>query len=113
MVIVITGATAGFGRAMAKRFIQKGAHVIAVGRRAEKLENLRTECGPNLHPIAHDVRDRVDLETLFKDLPVKATDVDVLINNAGLALGMDGGRREQDEASSEEYRQEVRHGNGP
>lgn len=87
MIIFITGATAGFGQAMVKRFIKSGHKVIATGRRSERLAKLKELYGENLHPLTLDVRDRTMVETSIANLPEAFQDIDVLINNAGLALG--------------------------
>jgi 3-hydroxy acid dehydrogenase/malonic semialdehyde reductase len=91
MVIVITGATAGFGVSFAQRFVAAGHRVIAVGRRQEKLNQLKDSFLHNAHgvlPIALDVRDREAVMKAFSLLPEGFDEVDVLINNAGLALGL-------------------------
>lgn len=87
--IFITGATAGFGRSCAKLFIEHGARVIATGRRKERLATLQETLGENLHTIALDVRDRTAVENAVKNLPTTFAQVDILINNAGLARGLD------------------------
>ena len=69
MIVFITGATAGFGAALARRFIQDGSKVIATGRREDRLDQLRTELGDNLHPLVLDVRDRKAVENAFASLP--------------------------------------------
>ena len=58
MILFITGATAGFGAAIARSFAQDGAKIIATGRRADRLAALAEELGPNILPLALDVRDR-------------------------------------------------------
>ena len=90
--IFITGATSGFGKAFALTFLNAGAKVIATGRRVEKLAALRQESGSmglNLHTIPLDVRDKQAVETAVKTLPEPFAQIDVLINNAGLALGLE------------------------
>lgn len=88
-VIFITGATSGFGLAFAKKFIDKGARVIASGRRGERLEALQDELdSENLYTVTFDVRDRQAVEDAVADLPKEFADIDILINNAGLALGI-------------------------
>lgn len=93
MIIFITGATAGFGAAMAKRFIKSGHKVIATGRRMERLLELKDELGENLHPLLLDVRDKKGVEDAINSLPKEFSDIDVLINNAGLALGVDSAHK--------------------
>ena len=89
MILFITGATAGFGAAIARRFAQDGAKIVATGRRADRLKALAEELGPNLLPLALDVRDRAAVERAVAGLPDGFGDIDLLVNNAGLALGLD------------------------
>lgn len=86
--IFITGATAGFGLACARLFVQNGAKVIATGRRKDRLSKLQEEFGENIFTIAMDVRDKMAVKTAIAKLPEKFSQVDVLVNNAGLALGL-------------------------
>jgi 3-hydroxy acid dehydrogenase/malonic semialdehyde reductase len=83
--IFITGATAGFGLACATLFVKNGAKVIATGRRGDRLAKLKSK---NIHTIVLDVRDRKAVDKAIKTLPKDFSKVDILINNAGLALGM-------------------------
>jgi serine 3-dehydrogenase (NADP+) len=86
--VLITGATAGFGLAAARRFAKDGWKVIATGRRAERLEALVSELGANVvHPCAFDIRDAAAIDAALADLPEAFQSIDLLINNAGLALG--------------------------
>jgi len=87
LTVLITGATSGFGEAMARRFVHDGHRVIATGRRAERLEALRKELGPTLLPFQLDVTDAAAAAALPGSLPEGWQEVDVLVNNAGLALG--------------------------
>lgn len=89
MIIFITGATAGFGAAMTNRFIKSGHTVIATGRRIERLEEMKKELGENLYPLKLDVQDKKAVESAIDSLPTELKNIDVLINNAGLALGTD------------------------
>ncbi|WP_164019810.1 SDR family NAD(P)-dependent oxidoreductase [Pyxidicoccus trucidator] len=89
MNVLITGATAGFGLAITRRFIQDGARVIATGRRTERLEAMRAELGERLLPVTLDITDREAVERAVRALPAEFAEVDVLVNNAGLALGLD------------------------
>jgi 3-hydroxy acid dehydrogenase/malonic semialdehyde reductase len=89
MIVLVTGASAGFGAAVARRFARDGARVIATARRAEKLEELREELGAALLPLAFDVRDRGAVERALAGLPPEFAEIDVLVNNAGLALGLE------------------------
>jgi serine 3-dehydrogenase (NADP+) len=87
--IFITGATAGIGAASARRFAKAGWKVIATGRRAERLDSLAQELGPeNLHPITLDVTDEGAMDSALAALPEAFRDIDVLLNNAGLAPPM-------------------------
>ena len=89
MIVFVTGASAGFGAAIARRFIADGARVVATARRLERLQALRRELGPNLLPLELDVCDRAAVERLVAALPVEFAEIDVLVNNAGLALGLE------------------------
>lgn len=86
--ILVTGATAGFGAAFARRFIKDGHKVIATGRRTERLEALKQELGDNLHIAALDVTDKEAIAGFVASLPAAWQKIDVLVNNAGLALGL-------------------------
>ena len=87
MIVLITGASAGFGEAMARRFVAGGHRVIAAARRAERLAKLREELGEALLPVAMDVTDPASVGGGLAQLPAAWTPIDVLVNNAGLALG--------------------------
>lgn len=87
MIIFITGATAGFGAAMVKRFINSGHKVIATGRRAERLLALKKEYGDHLHTLELDVQNKEMVNAAIDSLPPEWKRIDVLVNNAGLALG--------------------------
>ncbi|KMT64515.1 SDR family oxidoreductase [Catenovulum maritimum] len=86
--VLITGATAGFGEAAAKRFIKEGWQVIGTGRRAERLSALQAELGDNFFPLAFDIRDFKAVESAISSLPEQWQKIDTLVNNAGLALGL-------------------------
>lgn len=86
--IFITGATAGFGLACTRLFVQQGAKVIATGRRQDRLNDLKKELAGNVHIITLDVRDREAVKQAVANLPEDFSEVDILINNAGLALGL-------------------------
>lgn len=89
MIVLITGATAGFGAEMARTFIKHGHRVIATGRRAERLAGLATELGSNLLPCELDVTSKTSISAALASLPADWQEIDVLINNAGLALGVE------------------------
>lgn len=93
MIVFVTGATAGFGAAIARRFVHEGHRVVAAGRRAERLDQLVDELGAALHPMVLDVTDRDAVEGLVARLPEAFAAVDVLVNNAGLALGLEPAHR--------------------
>lgn len=86
--VLITGATSGFGAAAVERFAGAGWRVIATGRRAERLQPLVDRFGADkVHAAAFDVRDEAAMEAALSALPEGFRGIDVLINNAGLALG--------------------------
>lgn len=89
MIVLITGASVGFGAAMARRFVHAGHHVIATARRKDKLDALAAELGERLLPIELDVTDQAAVQALANQLPTEFAHIDVLINNAGLALGLE------------------------
>jgi 3-hydroxy acid dehydrogenase/malonic semialdehyde reductase len=89
LTILVTGATAGVGAAMARRFVRDGHRVIAAARRTDRLQALHAELGAAVLPLALDVTDEAAVAALPDSLPPEWRDVDVLINNAGLALGLD------------------------
>ena len=85
---LITGATSGFGAAAARRFTSAGWRVIATGRRADRLQALVDELGgERVHAASFDIRDEAAMDAALATLPEAFRDVDLLINNAGLALG--------------------------
>ena len=84
---LVTGATAGFGAALARRFVAGGWRVVGTGRRADRLEALRAELGDAFHPLAFDLRDEAALQAALDGLPEALRGVDLLVNNAGLAQG--------------------------
>jgi 3-hydroxy acid dehydrogenase/malonic semialdehyde reductase len=86
---LVTGATSGFGRAIARRFVRDGYRVITAGRRQERLDELQRELGAKVLPLRLDVTDAAAVEALPGSLPEGWREVDVLVNNAGLALGLD------------------------
>lgn len=85
---LITGATSGFGAAGVRRFAQAGWRVIATGRRADRLQALVDEFGAKkVHAASFDMRKPEAIDKALAALPEAFRDVDLLINNAGLALG--------------------------
>ncbi len=93
MIVFVTGATAGFGAAIARRFAHAGHTVVAAGRRAERLDALASELGDAIVPFVLDVTDRAATDALPGSLPPRVAGVDVLVNNAGLALGLEPAQR--------------------
>lgn len=86
--LLITGATSGFGRATAVRFAAAGWRVVATGRRADRLDALAAEIGRDrIHAAAFDIRDESAMRAAVDALPDGFRDIDLLVNNAGLALG--------------------------
>lgn len=86
--ILITGATAGFGAAMARQFAEAGWRVIGTGRRAERLRKLEDEFGADrFHAAVFDIRDTAAMDAAMSSLPEAFRGIDVLVNNAGLAIG--------------------------
>ncbi|HYS80252.1 MAG TPA: SDR family NAD(P)-dependent oxidoreductase [Anaeromyxobacteraceae bacterium] len=89
----VTGATSGFGRAIAERLAREGARVILCGRRQDRLEELARSIGERAHPVVLDVRDRAAIGAAVAGLPAAFAEVDILVNNAGLALGLEPAQR--------------------
>lgn len=85
--VLITGATSGFGAAAVRRFADAGWNVIATGRRAERLQPLVEAFPGQVHAAVFDVRDTAAMEQALAALPEGFGDIDLLVNNAGLALG--------------------------
>jgi serine 3-dehydrogenase/3-hydroxy acid dehydrogenase/malonic semialdehyde reductase len=88
MIVFITGATAGFGAAMARIFASNGHKVLISGRREDRLQALSAELGDAVRPIVLDVTDKASIQAALDGLPAEWRDIDVLVNNAGLALGV-------------------------
>lgn len=87
--VLVTGATSGFGEAIARRFAAAGARLILTGRREERLQALAAELPVPTLALAFDVRDKAALEESLADLPEAFAAIDVLVANAGLALGLE------------------------
>ena len=88
-IALVTGATAGFGQAISRALLQAGWRVIGTGRRADRLEALRAQWPEAFWPLAFDVADRAAAQGALASLPAAWQDVDLLVNNAGLALGLE------------------------
>lgn len=88
-IALVTGATAGFGEAITRALLENDWRVIGTGRRRERLGELHAELGENFLPLVFDVRDRSAVEASLKTIPEAFSPVEVLVNNAGLALGLE------------------------
>lgn len=86
--ILITGATAGFGEAMARRFAKGGHNLVLTGRRKDRLDRLKSELKTAVHTVQFDVSDKNAVTQALTSLPAEFAAVDILVNNAGLAMGM-------------------------
>src|SRR4030081_295048 len=86
--VFVTGASTGFGAAIARRFAADGARIVVSARRADRLAELAGELGPDVLPVELDVRDRSAIEETISGLPAEFAEIDVLVNNAGLAKGL-------------------------
>jgi serine 3-dehydrogenase len=84
--VLVTGATAGIGKACVEAFADSGWHVVATGRRADRLAALASD---RVHTLAFDVRDDAARDAALDALPAPFSEIDLLINNAGLALGLE------------------------
>lgn len=89
LTVLVTGATSGFGAATCRRFAGAGAKIIATGRRRERLDALKRELGASCHVVSFDARDRAQTEDAFSSLPEKFSRFNVVVANAGLALGLE------------------------
>ena len=87
MNVLITGASAGFGKALAERLVANGHRVIGCARRLDKLNALADTLGEAFLPVVMDVSDTATIPQIIADLPANFSQIDVLVNNAGLALG--------------------------
>lgn len=88
--VLITGATSGIGQAAVHAFAGAGWRVVATGRRAERLASLVQALGPNrVHGLTFDARDEAARDVALAGLPPAFAEIDLLVNNAGLALGVD------------------------
>ncbi|MBB6132392.1 3-hydroxy acid dehydrogenase/malonic semialdehyde reductase [Massilia aurea] len=86
MIVLITGASAGFGAEMARTFVSNGHRVILAARRTDRIADLAAELGDAALPVTLDVTSRPSIEAALAGLPADWKQIDVLINNAGLAL---------------------------
>ena len=89
-IALITGATSGIGEACARKFAGSGYDLVLTGRNKEKLDAMKSELKEvDVMTLAFDVRDRKAAQEALDSLPGRWRDIDVLVNNAGLALGLD------------------------
>ena len=88
-IALVTGATAGFGTAICRLLLDEGYWVIGTGRRQARLAQLAEEFGSDFLPLAFDIADRKACEAAFNNLPAEWKNIDLLVNNAGLALGLE------------------------
>jgi 3-hydroxy acid dehydrogenase / malonic semialdehyde reductase len=92
-IVMITGATAGFGRATAVKFARNGFDIIITGRRKERLDELERELQSfekiSVLSLNFDVRNREEVAAIIGNLPEEWKAIEILVNNAGLAVGMD------------------------
>jgi len=88
MIVFITGASSGFGAAIARRFAAAGHRLVLAARRIERLRELAAELPVPTHLVGLDVRDNAAVEAAVVSLPAEFAEVDLLVNNAGLALGL-------------------------
>ena len=93
MTVLITGASAGFGEAMCRTFVRAGFRVVGAARRMDKLQGLRDELGGSFYPLELDLTDRPSVAAALESLPPPFDELDCLINNGGLALGLDAADR--------------------
>lgn len=94
--ILITGATSGFGKACAELFAARGWRLILCGRRMDRLAELQKRLSPaDIHCSRLDVRENDQVKKFLSSLPRKFREIDVLCNNAGLALGLEGAHEAQ------------------
>jgi 3-hydroxy acid dehydrogenase/malonic semialdehyde reductase len=100
---LVTGATSGIGLACAEALARAGARVVAAGRREDRLAALASRLGPAIHPLPLDVRDKAALERALAALPAPFGAIDVLVNAAGLALGLEPAQR----ASLDDWEQMI------
>ena len=89
MSILVTGASAGFGASISRVLVQAGYHVIGAARRLDKLEQLSQELGETFLPLQMDVTDKQSVDKALAFLSGEWAQIDLLVNNAGLALGME------------------------
>jgi 3-hydroxy acid dehydrogenase/malonic semialdehyde reductase len=102
-IALVTGASSGFGRATTEALVRAGARVVGTARRGDRLKELAARHPGRIHPVAFDVRDRAAVEAAVAALPPEWRAIDLLVNNAGLALGLEPAQR----ASLDEWQQMI------
>ena len=95
MIVLVTGASSGFGAGIARKFVREGHRVIAAARRTDRLAALAAELGPALLPVELDVTRKESIDHMLASLPSDWQAIDVLVNNAGLALGLEPAHQAQ------------------
>ncbi|MBB5192875.1 3-hydroxy acid dehydrogenase/malonic semialdehyde reductase [Silvimonas terrae] len=93
MIVLVTGASIGIGEATARRFLDEGHKVIAAARSTDALAVLASQYPGKVHALTLDVTDNAAVITALAGLPAEFADIDVLVNNAGLALGLEPAQR--------------------
>ena len=88
-IVLITGATSGIGLACARKFAANGDKLILTGRNEQRLAEIKKELDTAVITLAFDVRNREEAEKQISSLPADWQNIDVLVNNAGLALGLE------------------------
>ena len=91
-IVLITGATSGIGMACARKFAENGDRLILTGRNVDRLSDIQEELsakGTEVKTLVFDVRDREEATKRLSELPKDWQEIDVLVNNAGLALGLE------------------------
>jgi len=88
-IVLITGATSGIGLACARKFAANGDKLILTGRNEQRLAEIKKELDTEVITLAFDVRNREEVEKQISSLPADWQNIDVLVNNAGLALGLE------------------------
>ncbi|MGF7452553.1 SDR family oxidoreductase [Pasteurella bettyae] len=89
MAIFVTGASAGFGKSTCITLVKAGYKVIGAARRLEKLNELKQQLGDNFYPLQMDISNTVDIDKAIDSLPKQWSEIELLVNNAGLALGLE------------------------
>lgn len=89
MTVLITGASAGFGKSACRLFVQNGYRVIGAARRMDKLSALKDELGENFLPLQMDMTDKNSINNALSEIPDNWQEIELLVNNAGLALGLE------------------------